>query len=32
LDDSGYLTQLLRNSKEEIIVGSAKGLANFERE
>ncbi|KAM0890273.1 hypothetical protein ACQ4PT_027104 [Festuca glaucescens] len=30
LDDSDFLTQLLRNTKEKIFVSSAKGLANFE--
>jgi hypothetical protein len=29
LDDSDYLTQLLCNTKEEILVGSAKGLEKF---
>jgi len=30
LDDGDFLSQLLHHSKAELLVGSAKGLANFE--
>ena len=30
LDDADFLSQLLRNSKAEVLVGNARGLANFE--
>jgi hypothetical protein len=30
LDDGDFLSQLLRHTKAELLVGSAKGLANFE--
>jgi hypothetical protein len=31
LDDGDFLSQLLRHIKPEVLVGSAKGLANFEK-
>jgi hypothetical protein len=30
LDDNDFLSQMLRRTKAELLVGSAKGLANFE--
>jgi hypothetical protein len=30
LDDGDFLSQLLRDTKAELLVGTAKGLANFE--
>jgi hypothetical protein len=30
LDDGDFLSQLLRHTKVELLVGTAKGLANFE--
>ena len=30
LDDSDFQSQLLRHTKEEVLVASARGLANFE--
>jgi hypothetical protein len=30
LDDGDFLSQLIRHTKAELLVGSAKGLANFE--
>ena len=30
LDDADFLSQLLRNSKVDVLVGNARGLANFE--
>jgi hypothetical protein len=30
LDDGDFLSQLLRHTKAELLVGTAKGLANFE--
>jgi hypothetical protein len=30
LDDGDFMSQLLHHTKAELLVGSAKGLANFE--